>query len=220
MASRGKAAGPRLPPPLAEVGHYYDLKARRHGPTPRGVDWPDAPSQALRFAQLLKLCDFAQPRSLNDLGCGYGALLDHLRQHHPGAAVDYRGVDVAPSMIELARQRHAATPTSAFVVASSPGRVADYSVASGIFNVKLECAEPAWEALVAATLADLSAHSRIGFAANFIEPAQPGVGSPHQLYRVARARWTAHCIGKLGCRVEIVDGYGLPEYTLIARKHS
>ena len=46
-----------------------------------GVDWPNQGSQYLRFVQLLKICDFGQPISLNDFGCGYGALLEYLASH-------------------------------------------------------------------------------------------------------------------------------------------
>jgi len=58
------------------VSEYYGGKVRRHGMTPRGVDWESEPMQRLRFVQLLKLFEDAPgPFSLADLGCGYGAML-------------------------------------------------------------------------------------------------------------------------------------------------
>jgi SAM-dependent methyltransferase len=211
---------PRLPQSLAEVRDYYDRKVRTHGPTPRGVDWPCAETQDLRFTQLLKLCDFSKPRSLNDLGCGYGALLGYLRRHHPHTPIDYRGIDLAASMVEEARRQHCAESAQTFCVSRSCGRIADYSVASGIFNVKLEARTHDWEKLVASVLQDLCRYSRLGFAVNFIEPAGAGVDSPHQLYRVAPDHWADYCREVLGYSVEIVADYGLPEYTLVARARS
>lgn len=212
---------PRLPQSLAEVRDYYDRKVRTHGPTPRGVDWPCAATQDLRFTQLLTLCDFSKPRSLNDLGCGYGALLGYLRRHHHRSTpIDYRGIDLAASMVEQARRQYTADLRATFYVSRSCGRIADYSIASGIFNVKLEARTHDWERLIAAVLLDLCQHSRLGFAANFMEPPAPDADSPHQLYRVSPDHWATYCREVLRCRVEIVGDYGLPEYTLIARPRS
>jgi hypothetical protein len=91
-----------LPPGLAEVRDYYTSKVARHGPTPAGVDWPCARTQELRFAQLLRLCDFSAPFALNDLGCGYGALLAFLGRCHRGKQENYLGMDLSELMIRHA----------------------------------------------------------------------------------------------------------------------
>ena len=65
---------------LLRVQEYYDEKIRTHGPTARGVDWKSAESQQLRFAQLVRVIDSSRPFTVNDFGCGYGALLDYLKQ--------------------------------------------------------------------------------------------------------------------------------------------
>ena len=134
------------------------------------MDWSSAATQQLRFLQLLRLCDFSAPFSLNDFGCGYGSLLDWLRERHPQASVDYLGIDVSRKMVEAARRLWAGTPHAAFRTARRSPRQADYSVASGVFNVKLDAPREDWEAVVRATLADLAATSRRGFAVNFLGP--------------------------------------------------
>ena len=76
---------------LDEVATYYAEKLAEHGDTPRGVDWNGEESQKVRFAQLCKIIESKTPNfSLNDLGCGYGALLDYLRDHglHIGRSLD------------------------------------------------------------------------------------------------------------------------------------
>ena len=89
--------------PLAATRTYYEDKFRAHGPIPNGVDWGHARAQALRFEQLCKLLPqkraSAPPASLNDLGCGYGALLDHLRA--TGEPVDYLGIDLVPDLVDV-----------------------------------------------------------------------------------------------------------------------
>lgn len=69
---------------LAEVANYYSEKLIEHGVTPRGVDWNGEESQTVRFEQLCKIIDLeGSVFSLNDLGCGYGALLDYLQGMSP-----------------------------------------------------------------------------------------------------------------------------------------
>jgi len=69
------------------------------------------------------------------VGCGYGALLGYLGEHHPGTDIDYLGYDISPSMIRRARELWRGRAATRFAVADAGSRVADYSVASGLFNV-------------------------------------------------------------------------------------
>ncbi len=214
------AATGSFAPVLAGVRDYYTSKVARHGPTALGVDWPCSVTQELRFTQLLELCDFSAPFTLNDLGCGYGALLAYLASHHRGKKVDYLGMDVSELMIRHARRRWRRRAGTALVVTDRCPRSADYSVASGIFNVKLNQPLGAWESLVARTLQDLRRHSRRGFAVNFLSPAGEGVPHIPELYRAPIGRWLRYCESELGCSVRVLDDYGLQEYTLLSRPTS
>ena len=60
---------------LKEVSDYYSEKLAEHGNTPKGVDWNGEESQVLRFEQLTKVIHQGTVFSVNDYGCGYGALL-------------------------------------------------------------------------------------------------------------------------------------------------
>ncbi|WP_421997902.1 methyltransferase [Reyranella sp.] len=204
-----------LAPVHAGIEAYYGAKIAFHGATPRGVDWTCAPTQELRFIQLLKVCDFARPFSLNDIGCGYGALIGFILRHHPRADMDYLGVDLSPAMIRRARRRHRAADRRRFVVGCDIPRTADYAVASGIMNVMLDQPRELWEAFAADTLERMRASSRLGFAVNFL--AEKPDGSPPGLYRTDPARWTSFCRETLRCDVELVEGYGMREFTILAR---
>lgn len=215
--ARGSRAqrGETLDAVYADVERYYAAKVARHGATPLGVDWSCQPSQALRFVQLLKLCDLSAPFSLNDAGCGYGALASYLSTFHPKAAIDYLGTDLSPAMIRRARRLHRGHPSRRFVVARQCPRIADYSVASGVMNVKLDHPLDIWEEFVAATLHDMHRTSRSGFAVNFMAEMPPG--SPgDRLYRTSPERWSRFCRDDLRCTVETLTGYGLREFTLLA----
>ncbi len=114
------------------VEHYRD-KFARHGATALGVDWNGSESQVLQFEQLLRLVQAPQAYSLNDFGCGYGALADFLQARNDDVA--YVGYDLNTGMIEAARRRLADAPRFSFHVAMEPTEPADYGVARGVFTL-------------------------------------------------------------------------------------
>lgn len=201
----------------ATIERYYTGLVLKHGPTPRGVDWTCVPSQELRFVQLLKLCDFAAPFSLNDVGCGYGGLLRHLDERHPQAKIDYLGVDLSRAMVGSGKRLWRRRGGARFVTGSASPRAADYSVASGIFNVRLDEPLERWERFVARTLRELHATSRLGFAVNFMAPLDPGQARKEGLYRTAPEPWIAFCESELGSSPQVLADYGLREFTLLSR---
>jgi SAM-dependent methyltransferase len=203
---------------LRRVEEYYTRKILLHGPTAAGVDWSSAAAQQVRFRELLKVCDLSGQVSLNDLGCGYGALLVYLFQHHSAVAVDYLGVDVSPAMIWHARRSPHCHDPGLFVEGHGVPRVADYTVASGVFNVRLGQPTILWRRFVQHSLRQMSAGSRKGFAVNFVDKADAAQAGRHGLYVCSPALWRDWCERALQVSVEVVSGYGLPEFTLLARR--
>src|SRR5204863_3621995 len=102
---------------LEAVERYYGAKIAEHGPTAKGVDWRDEASQELRFEQLLKVCDPMRPFSLNDYGCGYGALALHLEER--GLDVRYTGFDISEEQLAQARELAVESERRRFVVAEA-----------------------------------------------------------------------------------------------------
>lgn len=205
--------------PLAEVARYYDDRVIEHGPTPLGVDWTCELTQQLRFVKLLHIAGRRRRFSINDLGCGYGALLPFLRERY-GDAVDYAGADIAPAMIGHARELWRDDARATFVDGSGLPRVADYSVASGLLNVQLGFDDRVWRALVRDVLRELRRASRLGFAVNFIQPPQPGLIPLKGLYRTRAVTWASYCRRVFGADVEVLSDYGLREFTLLVRLSS
>ncbi len=206
-----------LQPVLRGIDRYYTGKIARHGATPEGVDWTCELTQQLRFVQLLRVCDFGGPFSLNDLGCGWGALAGFIRKRHRGARVDYLGIDVSEAMVAAARTLWPSRPGIAFSVGHGCPRIADYAVASGLFNVRIDQPLDLWEAFVAQTLRDMAAHSRRGFSANFLAPLPAGMEGKPELYRTAPPPWIEFCERELRGRVQLLDAYGMREFTLLVR---
>jgi SAM-dependent methyltransferase len=203
-------------PILRQVGDYYGDKLAAHGPTAQGADWNSEASQQLRFEQFSRLWPTTAQFSLNDLGCGYGALHDYLAGR--GRVVDYFGLDVSAAMIEEASRRTAGRKNCAFACGSSFPRIADYCVASGIFNVKLRAPDESWQAHVLATLAEMHRASRSGFAFNCLTR----YADPHRmrsdLYYADPGALFDHCKRNFARNVALLHDYGLYEFTIVVRK--
>lgn len=201
---------------LTEVASYYSEKLAQHGETPRGVDWNGEESQALRFEQLCKLITGPGAFTLNDLGCGYGALLDFLVEKHSTFA--YLGVDVSEDMISAAEQRYANTPHARFVTAPEPDLIADYGVASGIFNVRLGRTDIEWIKYVEDTLDTLDRTSRRGFAFNCLTSYSDTDKKRDYLYYADPCLLFDICKRRYSRQVALLHDYGLYEFTILVRK--
>jgi SAM-dependent methyltransferase len=210
------AASERLTAVRSDVGHYYSDRLGRFGATPLGVGWTCLPTQELRFVQLAALFD-AETFSLNDVGCGYGALLAYLRKRRRNARIDYLGLDLSTAMVEAAQRKWKTTAGARFAIPTDAYRVADYCVASGIFNVKLGHDRTTWERFVAQTIAEMYDRCRHGVAVNFLRD-DAALDDVAEHYRCTPDPWIAR--GRsLGASVELRDGYGMPEFTLLLRRH-
>lgn len=201
---------------LSEVATYYSEKLEKHGQNARGVDWKGEESQVLRFQQLCKIVDTPNQYSINDLGCGYGALYDYLSQN--SGDFSYTGIDVSESMILAARQRYRKTSDVRFILSDEPDQIADYGVASGIFNVRLEHADDEWRTYLESTLDLLDKTSRIGFAFNCLTTYSDADKMRDYLYYANPCELFDFCKRRYSPDVALLHDYGLYEFTILVRK--
>lgn len=201
---------------LKAVADYYSSKLSDHGQSARGVDWNGEESQALRFEQLSKVIDRSNAFSVNDLGCGYGGYFDYLRRKHD--QVYYNGIDLSADMIAAAEQRFAGNDSARFVVAGEPELVADYGIASGIFNVRLESTDDVWQAHILRTLDVLDNTSHHGFAFNCLTSYSDPEKKRDYLYYANPSELFDHCRRHYSRNVALLHDYGLYEFTILVRK--
>jgi SAM-dependent methyltransferase len=203
---------------LTEVAEYYTSKLSQHGETPRGVDWNGEESQTLRFEQLCKIVDTSNPFSVNDIGCGYGALYDFLTRKDK--TFSYFGIDVSKGMIQAAEQRYQKKNKARFILSSKPEQVADYCIASGIFNVRLGRSNDEWWSYLKATLDVLDCNSRFGFAFNCLTSYSDADKMRDSLYYADPCVLFDLCKRRYSRNVTLLHDYGLYEFTILVRKYS
>jgi SAM-dependent methyltransferase len=201
---------------LGPVERYYSAKVAEHGAVPAGADWNSSESQELRFRELLKICDASAPFSINDVGCGYGALVHVLEQS--GLDFVYRGFDISPAMIARARSALGESERWAFVDREAALVPADYSVASGIFNVKLDADDAAWNGHMLATLDRLNELSTRGFAFNMLTSYSDPDRMRQDLHYADPGVVFDHCKRLYSRHVALLHDYGLWEFTVLVRR--
>lgn len=201
---------------LNEISGYYTTKLQQHGETPRGVDWNSEESQILRFQQLCKIIDTTNHFSLNDLGCGYGALYKFLS--HRCASFFYTGIDVSSDMVQAATQRYQDDSKANFLLASEPKENADYGIASGIFNVRLNCSDEEWRLYCEGILNTLDKTSRLGFSFNCLTSYSDTDKMKDYLYYADPCVLFDLCKRHYSKNVVLLHDYGLYEFTILVRK--
>lgn len=201
---------------LSQTQQYYDKKLCAYGLTPKGVDWNSAESQELRFEQLLKVCDTSRHFTLNDYGCGYGALALYMKKQ--GYRFKYNGFDLSVMMIDAARRECGNLGHCVF--SSDEGRlgVADYTVASGIFNVKLQTRDEEWQDYLLHTIGKIAGLSKKGFAFNVLTKYSDPEFMNQNLFYADPLFLFDYCKKNFSRFVAILHDYPLYEFTLLVKK--
>jgi SAM-dependent methyltransferase len=201
---------------LDGVGKYYSGKVRTYGASPQGVDWNGPEGQELRFSQLMTVANEATSFTLAELGCGYGALVDHLVAN--GRATAYHGVDVSPDMVAAAQARHADVRWAEFEVADRFAAPSDFCVASGIFNVRLDAGEAQWLDHIHAVIDLMNDAGTRGFAFNALTSYSDAEKMRGDLYYANPLDLFDRCKRLYSRDVALLHDYGLWEFTIVVRK--
>jgi hypothetical protein len=95
---------------------------------------------------------------------------------------------------------------------------ADYVLASGIFNVRLECPDKEWEDHIRNTLQDMHGLSRRGFAFNILTSYSDPPFRKDYLYYAQPEYWFGYCKQHFSRQVALLHDYDLYEFTVLVRK--
>ena len=204
---------------LAPIAKVFSNRLAECGPRASGVYWTSEGGQQLRFEVLLGIVSPAdQARggvTVNDLGCGYGALFDMLVDDPMMIDGRYYGYDISAGMVRAANARHVDHRVE-FIQSASATRAADYSLVSGTYNMKMGNRRDEWQDYVFASLRDLWRKTAKGLAFNML--AGTGADHPGGLYFAHAGDYFDFCAAQLSPNVELKRGYGLDEWTIFVRR--
>jgi SAM-dependent methyltransferase len=219
VGTPSKNRGPEnLQEALKSIANLYSQSLESHGFTPKSVGWKDGASQRLRFEKLTQIIDLRSANegiTVNDWGCGYGAMFSYLDKILGKNLTHYYGYDISDRMLTAAshfvKDRRAEWIKSAKIT-----HKADYSFASGTFNVRLEANDALWTAYIKEKLLNLACRSVKGFAFNllstYVDWKQDNLyyGDPFMFFNF--------CKQNISRYVSLLHDYPLYEWTIIVRK--
>jgi len=120
-------------------------------------------------------------------------------------------------MLEHARRAHEDPPRIVFMERADELEPADFTVASGIFNVRLDVPDDDWRAYVEATVETLASLSLRGFAFNMLTSYSDSDKMRSDLYYGDPGWFFDLCKRRYARNVALLHDYGLYEFTMIVR---
>jgi SAM-dependent methyltransferase len=200
------------------LGDFYQERLDAHGNSAKGVGWKDEIAQRVRFAQLVKILRADTSFSINDLGCGTGALAEYL--HFLKADYRYTGYDILPEMIQRAVLSCAHLPNSTFRIVSNAAEMspADYTLASGLFNLPFGKSAHDWHKHILETISIMNEKSVLGFAFNALTKySDPHLMRPELCYSDPLLLFD-YCKNQFSKNVALLHDYDLYDFTILVRK--
>lgn len=115
----------------------YNRRLEEFGDTEKALGWGNKGRSSIRFEILLSQWDFTKANVI-DFGCGFGDLFAYMAEKG-WKDFQYKGVDINPSLITIAKKRY---PQAVFeatnLLSDTDNTPVDFVLASGTFNHKLE----------------------------------------------------------------------------------
>ena len=201
-----------------KLNEYFTEKLEAFGTTARGVDYNGEQAQQTRFAELVKVIRIDKPFTIIDYGCGYGGMFDYL--HQSGWEFEYYGVDLIEKMVLAGRKLHEHFPNAHFTTDEKELPLADYLVAAGIFNIKLESPYEQWQNFVCDSLRRMNALCSKGFSFNMLTKysEMERMAERPDLFYGDPLYFFDYCKRNFSRNAALLHDYGLYDFTILVRK--
>jgi SAM-dependent methyltransferase len=200
---------------------YYEQCFEQHGAIPQGVDWPNAKDLATRLSVMLAVSFLDQedtPIQLLDLGCGYGALLDHIKEQDLLERFTYKGIDLSEKMIQAAQKRHGSHyfQVKNILTNQLEQNSFDYVVMNGVFTEKRDLSQEQMEAFFFNMIQEAFKLCRKGMAFNVMNYHVDWYRD--ELFYLPLDKMFALIKQNLSRHIIFRADYGLYEYTVYVYK--
>ncbi len=204
-----------------EIKSYFNKKIKEHGPNPEGLGWNGVDAQKIRLEQIIKVIppSIQSNFTINHLGCGYGFLYEELLANN-FFHFKYRGYDISEEMIKAAKVNNTRHKDLDFLLIedSSEMLLSDFTVSSGIFNVKMNFSDEKWYSYIIQTLKNMNKKSEHGFSFNMLTSYSDKEYMRDDLYYGDSCHFFDFCKKNFSKNVSLLHDYNLYDFTIIVRK--
>ena len=199
--------------------NYYDQHLKTYGPGAMGVGWKNEAAQQIRFDQLAKIIERFPGFTLNDLGCGAGDCYSYLNARYP-IDFQYYGYDMLESMLDKVITRFSSCENAHWIKIDNAYELlpADYTIASGIFNLKYTIEESDWKSYIVETLHQVNQKSSRGFAFNMLTIYSDKEFMKEELYYADPLYFFDLCKKNFSKNVALLHDYFEYDFTILVRK--
>ena len=203
---------------LASIKNLMEESLATHGPTAKGVGMKGERFQLLRFDKLAQVIE--RPTSeagitVNDWGCGYGAMFRYLDALPSVPIRRYYGYDISEEMLVAAQA--SPTPKAEYILSSEVTQVADYSFVCGTFNLKMGSSDELWQGYVEEMLLQIASKSRRGLAFNLLSTYDLD-WKEDNLFYADPLYFFDFCKRNISRYVSLLHDYPFYEWTILVRK--
>jgi len=201
---------------LSKIEKLYSDNIEKFGIDSKSVGWNSPESQKMRFEKLFSVIEnpTSEDFSLNELGCGYGELFKFSERNNY-KLTKFNGYDISDKMLEAAKV-YVNDERAYFTNKSKIYTKADYTITSGIFNVKFEEQKDDWETFITNTLLNMFEFSNKGISFNLLTK-YVDFEAP-DLYYADPNYFFDFCKKNLSKYVTLIHDYPLYEWTIIVKK--
>jgi len=197
----------------------YKEMLEEHGTGSAGVGMGTEERSLIRFDQLLKLVNERTEASFSllDYGCGNGGL--STRSSSIYSAMKYTGFDINVAALKVAKEQLKSDPNQvSWINKLSDTETFDYVLSSGLFGVSVIYPMDIWNEKVKETLHEFDKLSKKGFAFNSLTIHSDKEHMKDWQYYADPAEMVDFCRKYFSDKVELLDNYGLYEFTILVRK--
>jgi ubiquinone/menaquinone biosynthesis C-methylase UbiE len=198
---------------LEELASLYNKRVRELGYEAQSVGWKSVEQQNLRFRILTQNIEVAD-QTIIDIGCGFGDLYGFLCSSGLKPS-NYTGIDISDEMLKLAEEKHRGIRGVSFFnrqLMAITDDTYDYAIASGSLNYNLSRDMN----LYLEEFVRVYEHRvRKGLLINLLTTKVDYMQNMHAHYS---PDYALAVFRKYFEKVQVIEGYGLYEFTIQALK--
>ncbi len=195
----------------ALMREHYGHTFSQYGCSTEGVDWGNKEIPVAIRHRNMEAVIHERPASILDVGCGYGAFLDHVTEP---AGINYTGIDLVEGMIKSGQERH---PEATFICGDILNHTFeegtfDYVICNGILTQKLAASQSEMDRFAKRLIRKMYTVAKKGIAFNIMSTYVNF--QAENLYYKSPLEMLGWVMQELSPHVRLDHSYPLYEYTI------